>query len=307
MSYKPYTGGNAPFYELGAQSADIVNLAIDLGRPLLVEGEAGCGKTKLAAAIAYELDLGQPVYVPVKSTSQAKDLLYHYDALRRLQDSQNPDRRDKAWHVYPYIRLQPLGRAILEGKASVILIDEVDKADIDFPNDLLDVLEAFTFEIEDLPTDERTDFFQANRLSLPTQAGSAQRPIVVITSNREKPLPEPFLRRCIYLELRFPEQAEVLAGIVRKNLGVDLQDIPEDLLRAAVEGFLRVRKEATDRGAKKPPATSELIDWVKVLLWRRIDAETIHEKGARPPYFELLLKTMHDLRIFQEENPGASA
>lgn len=306
MPYQEFTGHNSPFYELDPLSADIVNLAIALGRPLLVEGEAGCGKTKLGYAIAAELDLGEPILVPVKSTTQAKDLLYRYDALRRLLDAQIEGQREQARHVYPYVRLQPLGRAIRSARPSVILIDEVDKADIDFPNDLLDVLETFSFEIEDLPADEKAAFWSENGLSPSASTSVAERPLVVVTSNREKPLPEPFLRRCIYLELRFPDQPDVLAAIIRKNIGADLQTLTEELLRAAVGSFLQVRKEAKDRSAKKPPATSELIDWMNVLMRREVSAAAIRDNAARPPYFQILLKTMHDLRLFEEEHPGAS-
>ena len=307
MVYKTFTGRNAPFYTLDRESAEIVNLAIALGRPLLVEGEAGCGKTRLASAIAYELELDKPIYAPVRSTSQAKDLLYRYDALRRLQDTQNPALRETARHVYPYIRLQPLGRAILKEAPAVILIDEVDKADIDFPNDLLDVLDMFTFPIEELPEDEYVTFFSENGRSPADPNLRPLRPIVIITSNREKPLPEPFLRRCLYLELRFPDQPELLAEIVRQNLREEAGKITKDLLGAAVASFLLLRQEAFDRGAKKPPATSELIDWVKVLLWRDVQPEALQNQAGRPAYFQLLLKTMHDKRLFEGEHSGASS
>jgi hypothetical protein len=150
--YAEFTGTRSAHYVAAPHTATIVNLAIRLGRPLLVEGEAGCGKTRLASAIAEELGIGLTV-MTVKSTSQAKDLLYRFDALRRLQDAQDPA-NSAARQVHPYIDLEPLGHAIREGQPQVVLIDEVDKADIDFPNDLLDVLDRFEFDIEDLPRAE---------------------------------------------------------------------------------------------------------------------------------------------------------
>ena len=216
--YATYTGQQSAGYIASPQTAEIVNLAIHLGRPLLVEGEAGCGKTRLAGAIAEELRLGEVIAVTVKSTSQAKDLLYRFDALRRLQDAQ--DRTNtKAHHIHPYISLEPLGRAIQQGLPGVVLIDEVDKADIDFPNDLLDVLDRFEFDIEDLPADESAACMAQRGFGRHVSGPPAgTRPIVLITSNREKQLPEPFLRRCLYVQLDFPSDPAMLAEIVRKNL-----------------------------------------------------------------------------------------
>ena len=202
-AYADFTGKRSAHYVAAPHTATIVNLAIRLGRPLLVEGEAGCGKTRLASAIAEELGVGLTV-MTVKSTSQAKDLLYRFDALRRLQDAQDPA-NTSARQVFPYIELEPLGHAIREGQPQVVLIDEVDKADIDFPNDLLDVLDRFEFDIEDLPRTE-DDACRAARGHGRHVAGpeGGVRPIVLITSNREKQLPEPFLRRCLYVQLDFP-------------------------------------------------------------------------------------------------------
>jgi MoxR-like ATPase len=135
MTYAKYTG-NAPFYEASEEVVQTVDLAIRLGRPILVEGEAGCGKTRLATAIAHELGLGAPISITVKSTSQAKDLLYRFDALRRLQDIQTPNNADARW-IHPYISLQPLGRAIAEGQRCVVLIDEGIRAILTFPTTCL--------------------------------------------------------------------------------------------------------------------------------------------------------------------------
>jgi MoxR-like ATPase len=192
MSEPKYTGMGTDFYLASKSVANIVNLAVDLKRPILVEGEPGCGKTKLAYSIAAEKKLGDVVKITVKSTSRAQDLLYHLNALRRLQDSQNP-RNDQAQFVYPYLSLGPLGEVIHRHARKVVLIDEIDKADTDFPNDLLDVLDTFSFQIDDLPLEEE-DECKAKKGFGRTVAGSLESPpIVMITSNREKRLPEPFL------------------------------------------------------------------------------------------------------------------
>ena len=216
VPYREFKGNESTFYETTPEVAELVNCAIYLGRPILVEGEAGCGKTTLAHAIADELDLKTPVSVAVQSTSQAKDLLYRFNALRRLQDIQDP-KSEAARFVYPYITLQPLGQAIRESRPCVVLIDEIDKADIDFPNDLLEVLNDYKFTIDDLPIEENELCLRAHGFGRVVEGQHTVRPIVVITSNREKQLPEPFLRRCLYVELKFPTDPTVLASIVRKN------------------------------------------------------------------------------------------
>src|SRR5438034_3352070 len=148
MTERLYSGKATNFSVASENVADGVNLAVHLNRPILVEGEPGCGKTMLAYSIAAEKDLGEVIKISIKSTSRAQDLLYRLNSLRRLQDAQNQNNRD-AQFIYPYLSLGPLGRALHEKKRSVVLIDEIDKADIDFPNDLLDVLDNFSFEVSD--------------------------------------------------------------------------------------------------------------------------------------------------------------
>ena len=298
--YATYTGQQSAGYIAAPQTAEIVNLAIHLGRPLLVEGEAGCGKTRLASAIAEELGLGEVIAVTVKSTSQAKDLLYRFDALRRLQDAQ--DRTNtRAHHIHPYISLEPLGRAIQQGRPGVVLIDEVDKADIDFPNDLLDVLDRFEFDLEDLPRDEE-DACRAARgfgrhVSAP-QDGT--RPIVLITSNREKQLPEPFLRRCLYLQLDFPEdQPERLADIVRKNLAPRGESVGDTLLAAAVARFCEIRAQGRRQGVRKLPATSELVDWVRTLHWQGRKEDSLDPKALDALDTAVLFKLRADIDAYK--------
>jgi MoxR-like ATPase len=258
VKHRTYTGRGTDFYVTTKAVAEMVNLAIALGRPILVEGEAGCGKTQLAYSISTELGLGHPTVLRIKSTTQAKDLLYRFDALRRLQEVQNPALAERARFVYPYISLQPLGRAIQEGRPCVVLIDEVDKADIDFPNDLLDVLDEFVFDIEDLPQEESERCMREYGFSRTVSSAGGLKPIVVVTSNREKQLPEPFLRRCLYLELVFPKDEILLSKIVSKNMGADLERVSEELVKASVRKFLEVRNKAIAVGAdQKAPATSE--------------------------------------------------
>lgn len=294
MSEPEYTGTATDFYVAPPDVADKVNLAVALNRPILVEGEPGCGKTMLAYSVAAEKGLGLPIKVAVKSTSRAQDLLYRVNALRRLQDAQSPN-SDRAQFIYPYLSLGPLGRAIQEGRRAVVLIDEVDKADIDFPNDLLDVLDDFSFQIEDLPEEEEELCLREKGFGRTVEVGEGgARPIVFITSNREKRLPEPFLRRCIYVRLRFPDSAEELTEIVQKNTRESADEINEGLVSAAVAAFRRVRGAAVGT-AQKPPTTSELIDWVKILHWRAADPESLKADTLLPPYWELLFKNMADL------------
>ena len=287
-----YTGANTDFYLASPDVADVVNLAIHLNRPLLVEGEPGCGKTKLAYSIAAEKNL-EVTKISIKSTSRAQDLLYRVNSLRRLQDAQsrtNPNAR----FIYPYLRLGPLGKALHEPERSVVLIDEIDKADIDFPNDLLDVLDEFSFEIEDLPAEEEDECKRLHKFGRTIKSDEATQPIVVITSNREKRLPEPFLRRCIYVRLLFPKTTDELRQIVRKNTKLTPDEMNDEILKAAIDGFMKVRTRAVG-SAQKPPSTSELIDWIRILKWKGKSIEELTQNPEFPPYWQLLFKNMSDI------------
>lgn len=293
MNEPTYTGTRTDFYVAPEDVADGVNLAVELGRPILVEGEPGCGKTTLAYSIAAEKGLGDVIKIAIKSTSRAQDLLYRVNALRRLQDAQSPHNED-ARYIYPYLALGPLGKALHDHKRSVVLIDEIDKADIDFPNDLLEVLDAFSFEIEDLPAEEAGMCEARHGFGKRVVSDERTRPIVVITSNREKRLPEPFLRRCIYVRLSFPKTYDELRDIVRKNTKLTPEVLNEEILNAAIAAFGRVRGMALG-SAQKPPSTGELIDWVKILHWKGKTAEELEENPELPPYWEFLFKNMSDI------------
>lgn len=302
MGSRTYTGTGTDFYYTPPDVVKKVNLAIKLRKPILVEGEPGCGKTRLAYSIAAELaqdiSLSEPIKVSVKSTSRAQDLLYKTDFLKRLQDAQTPD-LEKAQYIYPYISLGALGKAIQEHKQYVVLIDEIDKADIDFPNDLLDVLDTFSFQVEDLPDEEVELCIKEMGFGKLIEASEDTFPIIVITSNREKRLPEPFLRRCIYVRLNFPSTPEELLTIVTKNTRETVEEMNKELLDVAISTFVQIRTIAVDGNAQKPPTPSELIDWIKILHWEGESIESLTENSTFPPYWDTLFKTMHDLDLYK--------
>jgi MoxR-like ATPase len=296
MSITRYRGtgispdGNAdhPFpYLADEKLTKVVNMAIYLGRPLLVKGPAGCGKTKLAASIAHELG-NLPLHEwHVKSTSRAKDGLYTIDMVRRLQDAQLE--KEQAQQLTPYLRFGPLGDALRAGGESVVLIDEIDKADIDFPNDLLQELEAKKFTVEeldeqDLTPEDRRDGFRKTYAS--------GKPIIVITSNDEKDLPDAFLRRCLFYWIEFPDPGR-LRDIVLVNA-------PELKLETALieRAIARVIDLRSIEGVRKKPATSELIDWILILHSWGADIEALDEKRrlSELPYWEVLFKHQADLQ-----------
>ncbi len=257
---------------------EAVNLAIALGRPLLLQGDPGCGKTRLAHSVAYTLELPlEECYI--KSTSRAQDLLYRYDAVNRLYDSQLQDESSR--NIQNYIHFGPLGRAIIRaqyGRRSVVLIDEIDKADLDFPNDLLLELDRLEFRVAEAP---------GMQYAVPTDRPEL-RPVVFVTHNEEKALPTAFLRRCIFHYVEFPADEEHLRRILA------LHEITEkNLNQKAIDALLRLRQ----MDLSKNPGLSELIDWVSYMQAVKTPVEDLDTL----PYIGVLLKQQIDQQRAQKE------
>jgi len=253
-----------------------VNAALALERPLLVKGEPGTGKTLLAETVAQALS--RPLYQwHVKSTTKAQQGLYEYDAVSRLRDSQLGNER--VGDIANYILKGVLWQAFESPEQAVVLVDEIDKADIEFPNDLLRELDRMEFYVYE------------TRQTI----AARHRPIIFITSNNEKELPDAFLRRCFFHYIRFPDQ-ETMQAIV----DVHFKDIKKRLLQAALEVFFEIREMP---GLKKKPSTSELLDWLKLLLAEDIPPEALRTPGHQasiPPLYGALLKNEQDVHLFEQ-------
>jgi MoxR-like ATPase len=253
-----------------------VNAAIALQKPLLIKGEPGTGKTMLAEQIAQALDLPL-IQWHIKSTTKAQQGLYEYDAVSRLRDSQLGD--DKVHDIANYIIKGKVWQAFESEQQAVLLIDEIDKADIEFPNDLLlelDKMEFFVYETKEL-------------------IKAKTRPIVIITSNNEKELPDAFLRRCFFHYIEFPD-----AQTMEKIVEVHYPGIKKELVRQAMDIFFEVRKVP---GLKKKPSTSELIDWLKLLMADDIPEDILKDKdnkNAIPPLYGALLKNEQDVHLLEK-------
>ena len=251
-----------------------VNAAITLERPLLVKGEPGTGKTELAKQVAKSLDL-KIFEWSVKSTTKAQQGLYEYDAVSRLRDSQIGDKNVS--NIKKYIKKGKIWNAFESAQKSVLLIDEIDKADVEFPNDLLqelDKMEFFVYETGEV-------------------IKSKNRPIVIITSNNEKELPDAFLRRCFFHYIQFPDQETLI-----KIINVHFPKIKKIILDRALQRFFEIRETP---GLKKKPSTSEVLDWLKLLLTEDIDPSELKNDGKNllPKLHGALLKNEQDIQLFE--------
>ena len=251
-----------------------VNASIALEKPLLVKGEPGTGKTELARQIASSLKL-EIIEWSIKSTTKAQQGLYEYDAISRLRDSQLGE---EIKDITKYIKKGKIWESFETTKKSVLLIDEIDKADIEFPNDLLQELDKMEFYIY-----ETGEVIKANH-----------RPIIIITSNNEKELPEAFLRRCFFHYIQFPE-----IDTLRKIVQVHFPDIKKSLLETALKKFFQIREVP---GLKKKPSTSEALDWIKLLLVEDLDSKDLKSDGKNilPKLHGALLKNEQDIQLFEQ-------
>ena len=253
-----------------------VNAAVTLQRPLLIKGEPGTGKTMLAEEVARAL--GMPLYQwHIKSTTKAQQGLYEYDAVSRLRDSQLGDAR--VADIARYIVKGVLWEAFESERQAVVLVDEIDKADIEFPNDLLRELDRMEFHVYETRQTVR----------------ARHRPVILITSNNEKELPDAFLRRCFFHYIRFPDK-ETMQAIV----DVHYPGIRKQLVQAALEAFFGIREMP---GLRKKPSTSELLDWLKLLMAEDIPPEALRSDGhqqAIPPLYGALLKNEQDVHLFEQ-------
>ena len=251
-----------------------VNAAVTLERPLLVKGEPGTGKTELARQVATSLGM-EIIEWNIKSTTRAQQGLYEYDAVSRLRDSQLGDER--VHEVAHYIRKGKLWQAFSSNKKVVLLIDEIDKADIEFPNDLLQELDRMTFHVYETGA----------------TIEARHRPVVIITSNNEKELPDAFLRRCFFHYISFPEP-----DILRQIIDVHYPNLKPQILETALTQFFEIRDTP---GLKKKPSTSEVLDWLKLILAEDLKPEDLKREGinALPRLHGALLKNEQDVHLFE--------
>ena len=263
---KGYSGSDD--YIVSKPLMEIVNVAVALKKPLVVKGEPGTGKTLLAHSIARALDKKLLIW-NIKSTTKARDGLYVYDTVQRLNDARFKDKDIS--DIRQYIKMGKLGQAFLTDEQVVLLIDEVDKADVEFPNDLLNELDEMSFHVHELDEEVR----------------AKHRPIVIITSNSEKELPDAFLRRCIFYYIEFPD-----GDMMEKIIKVHYADIENKLVKEALKKFYWIREM---EGLRKKPSTSELLDWIKALA---LGGVNIDKMNNEIPFLGTLLKNEQDTDRF---------
>ena len=270
---KPQAFRGASKYVLDEELAKIVNISIALEMPLLLKGEPGTGKTMLAYAIAESLDLPL-ITLNVKSSMKLVEALYQYDTLTRLNDSRFGDSKRDVSRVEDYIRMGKIGQAFVAEAKVVLLIDEIDKADTDFQDDMLDVLDQMSFDIIEIDKTMR----------------AKNRPVIIITSNAKKDLSDPFLGRCNFHHIAFPDQ-----DMMRSIVGVHFPDLSRDLLENTIKVFYRLREI---RGVEKKPATRELINWIRALR-ADPDFKVKDLVKGEVPYLGVLFKKSPDYAMAQ--------
>jgi len=269
----------------GEKLLTAINTSIAIGDPLLVTGEPGTGKTQIAYYIAYKLSLGKVLHFQVKSTSKAQDLLYIFDTIKYFQDAHIHD-PEKCINKEEYIEKGPFWRALISDKPRVLLIDEIDKAPRDFPNDLLFELDQNKFKVPELGEE-----FQVPDTTL---ENSVCRPIVVITSNSERRLPEPFLRRCIFHYITFNELLLEKAVNARKD---EYPDLSTEFLQLAISHFIDLRKQ----NLRKKPGTSEFLTWLRVMsVASNVEIQTLEKDLSHLPYLGTLLKDHADIEEIEK-------
>ncbi|HPV29939.1 MAG TPA: MoxR family ATPase [Deltaproteobacteria bacterium] len=274
-----YTFTGTGTYVLDSELSKIVNASIALEMPLLIKGEPGTGKTLLAHAIAE--NLGLPLIVlNVKSSMKAVDALYQYDTLTRLNDSRFGDSSRNVSNIEDYIKMGKIGQAFVSDVKTVLLIDEIDKADTDFQDDLLDVLDQMSFDIIEIDKTIR----------------AKNRPIIIITSNAKKDLSDPFLGRCVFHHIAFPDPE-----MMRKIVSAHYPELDKNISDACVEAFYRLRNI---RGIEKKPATRELINWIRILLMDK-SFDPKHLARNNVPFLGVLFKKSEDYHILQKQLGGS--